>query len=117
MDLRTYNNDKSPEKTVVFTEDTIKFVRRIFQSWQDPKYQELYKDVPELCKSVKTGDLIDFSLVPSKYIEFIDHDLDINYEEKMAEIQKSMKQLMHEEKETHEMLIKAFEGIGFNIDD
>ena len=115
MDLRTCNEDKSPEKTVVFTEETIKFVKGIFQSWQDSIHRELYKDIPELCKSVKASDLIDYSLVPSKYIEFIDHDLDINYEEKMKEIQMNMKQLMREEKETHDMLIKAFDGIGYSI--
>jgi len=117
VDLRTYNTDRSPEKTVVFSEETIKFVKQIFQSWQAPNYQQIYKDVPELCKSVKKSDLIDYSLVPSKYIEFIDHDLEINYEEKMKEIQRNMKKLMHEEIETHDMLIKAFEGIGFKIDE
>ena len=41
----------------------------------------------------------DYSLVPSKYIEFIDRDLDIDYEKEMSRIQKEMKELLEEEKE------------------
>lgn len=56
----------------------------------------LYKDVSEFCKSVKINesDLTEeekangiitiekqnYALMPSKYIEFIDHDLDIDYQ-------------------------------------
>ena len=117
MDLRTYNKDKSPEKTVVFSEETIQFVKNIYQSWQSPDFEKIYKDVPELCKSLNTKDLIDFSLVPSKYIEFIDRDLEIDYEKEMSRIQKEMKDLIKEEKESQEMLIRAFKGIGYNIDE
>lgn len=40
-----------------------------------------YHDVPELCKSVTVEEIKakGYSLAPSKYIEFIDHDLEIDY--------------------------------------
>ena len=55
-------------------------------------------------------------LVPSKYIEFIDHDLEIDYPKEMARIQKEMKSLMQREKESQRMLEEAFKGIGYSID-
>lgn len=39
-----------------------------------------------------------WSLVPSKYIEFIDHDLDIDFPKEMARIQQEIKELLKEEK-------------------
>ena len=57
----------------------------------------------------------DYTLVPSKYIEFIDHDLDIDYEKEMTRIQKEMKELLKEEKQSQEELEKAFRGIGYEI--
>ena len=53
--------------------------------------------------------------MPSKYIEFIDHDLEIDYPKEMARIQKEMKDLMQREKESQQMLEEAFKGIGYSI--
>jgi type I restriction enzyme M protein len=55
-------------------------------------------------------------LVPSKYIEFIDHDLEIDYPKEMARIQQEMKELMQREKESQKMLEDAFKGIGYGIE-
>ena len=57
-----------------------------------------------------------YNLAPSKYIEFIDHDLDIDYEKEMARIQREMQELLKEEKNTQLMLQNAFKGIGYGID-
>ncbi len=54
--------------------------------------------------------------MPSKYIEFIDHDLEIDYPKEMARVQKEMKALMQREKESQLMLEEAFKGIGYSID-
>jgi type I restriction enzyme M protein len=55
-------------------------------------------------------------LTPSKYIEFIDHDLDINYEKEMSRIQKEMQDILKAEKKSQQMLEDAFRGIGYGID-
>jgi type I restriction enzyme M protein len=116
IDLRTWNQNKFEKKFVTFNEEQILSVKKIYNSWQDSDRSK-YKDVPELCKSVKKAELAakDYSLVPSKYIEFIDKDLGINYEEEMKRIQKDIKELIEEEKKTQEMLIEAFKGIGYDI--
>lgn len=56
-----------------------------------------------------------WALTPSKYIEFIDHDLDIDYEKEMTRIQSEMKNILTEELKSQEMLVAAFEGIGYAI--
>ena len=57
-----------------------------------------------------------WTLTPSKYIEFIDHYLDIDYEKEMARIQEEMKEVMKREKKSQQMLEEAFRGIGYGID-
>ena len=57
-----------------------------------------------------------YSLTPSKYIEFIDHDLDIDYEKEMTRIQAEMKEVMKQEEQSQKMLKDAFRGIGYVID-
>ena len=49
-------------------------------------------------------------------IEFIDHDLEIDYEKEMARIQSEMKDIMKQEKQSQQMLEDAFKGIGYGID-
>ena len=57
-----------------------------------------------------------WSLAPSKYIEFIDHDLDIDYKKEMARIQDEMRLLMASEELSQSMLKDAFKGIGYGIE-
>ena len=86
--------------------------------------------MPELCKSVKIRQWVDHDgkeglsveqqgwvLTPSKYIEFIDHDLDIDYATEMSRIQAEMKSVLKKEKSSQKMLIDAFRGIGYGIDE
>jgi type I restriction enzyme M protein len=117
VDLRTWNQNKFEKKFVTFDEEQVQQVKAIYNNWQDIDRSN-YKDVPELCKSVTNEELVekDYALVPSKYIEFVDKDLNINYEKEMARIQKEMKDLLQEEKKTQQMLKEAFDGIGYAIE-
>lgn len=127
MDLRRMGH-KSTDGYIELSETEYKLVKDTLNAWQSPQWEALYKDVPEFCKSVTTEVIkndgktkilseeeSNWSLVPSKYIEFVDHDLDINYEEEMIRIQKEIKNLIKEEKESQIKLEKAFEGIGYGI--
>ena len=125
MDLRCWDEnveeiviDKGKrKKKTILTDVQIAQVKRIYNSWQDAD-TSLYEDVPELCKSATLEDIRakDYSLAPSKYIEFIDHDLDIDYEQEMARIQNEMRLLMVSEELSQSMLKDAFRGIGYGID-
>ena len=130
-DLRTWDGNvekykldknKSKKKTV-FTPEQVTRVKAIYESWQD--VDGGYDDVPELCKSVRvksddpdevTIESRGWSLAPSKYIEFVDHDLDIDYKKEMGRIQAEMRELLGVEKKSQAMLEAAFEGIGYGIE-
>ena len=118
IDLRTWGHKTKEGYTELSLEDMQK-VKETYNNWQSLQKQKLYKDIPEYCKSV-TNDIIgnaenDYSLVPSKYIEFIDHDLDINFKQEMKRIQQEMKELLKEEKKSQKELEDAFKGIGYEI--
>lgn len=127
MDLRRMGY-KTTDGYIELSEDEYRLVKETLNAWQSPQWETLYKDVPEFCRSV-TNEIIkndgktkilteeesNWSLVPSKYIEFIDHDLDIDFEAEMTRIQKEMKELLKKEKESQVELENAFEGIGYGI--
>lgn len=125
MDLRRWDSNieeividkgKKKKKTVL-TDDQIAEIKKVYSTWQSVD-QSGYSDVAEFCKSATIEDVRshNYSLAPSKYIEFIDHDLDINYEEEMARIQTEMQDVMKAEKKSQQMLEEAFRGIGYGID-
>ena len=135
MDLRRWDQNveeividkgKKKKKTVL-NPVQIADVKKVYNAWQSVN-TTLYADVPEFCQSVKilkkdkvhAEDISiedkDFSLAPSKYIEFIDHDLDIDYAKEMARIQNEMRLLMVSEELSQSMLKDAFRGIGYDID-
>ena len=124
MDLRRWDENieeividkgKKKKKTVL-TDAQISEAKRIYHGWQDADRAK-YHDVPELCKSATFDEIEarDYSLAPSKYIEFIDHDLEIDYKKEMTRIQSEMKSIMEEERKSQQMLEDAFKGIGYEI--
>jgi len=73
--------------------------------------------VPEYCYSASFEEIQanDFSLVPSKYIEFIDRDSEIDFDTEMKRIQKDFKNLLEEERKSQEQLINAFKTLGYEL--
>ena len=108
------NND---DGFVCLTDSDKEKITSTLFNWQSPEWKSLYKNIPEFCYSADLKEIEekDYTLVPSKYIQFIDHDLDIDYEKEMSRIQKEMKELLKEEKQSQVELEKAFRGIGYEI--
>ena len=142
MDLRRWNENieeividkgKKKKKTVL-TDTQIAQIKEVYNNWQSAD-TTLYSDVPEFCRSVKlfnadltneeqelmskgkltTIEAKNYSLAPSKYIEFIDHDLDIDYASEMTRIQAEMQAVLIDEKHSQAMLEEAFRVIGYGI--
>lgn len=121
VDLRRWDNQVAEyviekgktKKKVVFAPEQIEHIKSIYHGWQIGDYC----DTPELCKSVTKAEIAkqDYVLAPSKYIEFIDHDLEIDYLKEMARIQQEMKEVLKQEKESQTMLEEAFANLGFEI--
>ncbi len=116
IDLRTWGEEYE-KKYKKLTDSEIAKVANIYHSWQQEDYKTTYQDIPELCKSVDFKELKenDFSLVPSKYIEFIDRDSGIDFDKQMQIVQKEMSALLKDEINSQDELIKAFEAIGYKI--
>lgn len=134
MDLRTWteNSVKNENKKKVLlssneSKDTdnikinvlgqIERATEIYHKWQSTEVDGSNYEVPELYRSVKIDEIEKkgWTLTPSKYIEFIDHDLDIDFEKEMKRIQSEMSKIISKEEKSQNMLKEAFEEIGYGI--
>ena len=121
IDLRRWTENPvkgENKKKVVLTTNQIQKVADIYHKWQSLETDGDNYAVPELYKSVDIQEIEkqNWTLIPSKYIEFVDHDFYIDYPKEMAMIQEEMRILMHQEKESLQRLENAFKGIGYGID-
>lgn len=121
MDLRTWTENSvkgENKKKVRLIAEQIQKAANIYHTWQNEGTDGTKYESPELYRSVCMDEIVKqgWSLIPSKYIEFIDHDLEIDFHAEMQRIQDEMKAVMQQEKESQKMLIDAFRGIGYGID-
>ena len=121
MDLRTWTENpvKGENKKKVLLDSTqIGKAADIYHTWQSEGTDGSCYEVPELYRSVGIDEIEqnNWALTPSKYIEFIDHDLEIDYEKEMARIQSEMQEVMKQEKKSQQILEDAFRGIGYGIE-
>lgn len=120
MDLRTWSENpvKGEGKKKVFLDDTqIQRAADIYHTWQAEGTDGTSYEVPELYRSVGIEEIEkqSWSLVPSKYIEFIDHDLDTDFTAEMTRIQTEIRDVLSQEKQSQKLLEDAFRGIGYEI--
>lgn len=121
MDLRQWNENPvkgEGKKKVLLTAQQIAQAVAIYHTWQAEGTDGANYAVPELYRSVKIDEIAtnNFALTPSKYIEFIDHDLEIDYAKEMARIQSEMQEIIKAEKKSQQLLVDAFRGIGYGIE-
>lgn len=121
MDLRQWREKPvkgENKKKVRLVTEQIERAADIYHTWQSEGTDGTNYEVPELYRSVGIDEIESkgWTLTPSKYIEFIDRDLDIDYEKEMARIQAEMKEVLAQEKKSQQMLEDAFRGIGYGID-
>jgi type I restriction enzyme M protein len=115
MDLRQWG-EPFEKKFTQFNEQHIKDIAKTFHSFQSQDGN--YKDVAEYCYSatIKEIEKKDFSLVPSKYIKFVNRDENIDFDEKMKSLQTEFSKLFKEEKESKKELLKVFNELGYKIE-
>ncbi len=121
MDLRTWTENpvkNESKKKVRLTTEQIERAAEIYHTWQGEGIDGTDYAVPELYRSVGIAEIEQngWSLIPSKYIEFIDHDLEIDFPAEMRRIQQEMRDVLAKEKESQKMLEEAFGGIGYGIE-
>ena len=114
MDLRQKGHPFE-KKYIEFTqEDRNEFVKT-YHDWQSVNYMTKYKDIQSYCASIKKEQLQDYSLLPSKYIQFDKESDDIDYEYEMKKAQENLRELFEEESISRKEVKKILEELGYGI--
>jgi type I restriction enzyme M protein len=105
------------KKYIQFSEENIKQVTGTFHNWQQVDFERTYKNTPEFCYSASFEEIEkkDFSLVPSKYIEFINRDENIDFDDKMKSLQSELTELLKAEEQSKNDLLTVFKELGYEI--
>ena len=117
MDLRQIGHPYE-KKYIEFTKEDRDVVVNRFKSWRLDGYRTPYENIPEFCYSAKKAEIVekDYSLVPSRYIEFVNHDESVDYDEKMTLLQDELKELLSQEQKSKQDLLEVMRGLGYGID-
>ena len=116
MDLREIG-EPFEKKFIQFSPQNISDIAKTYHTWQQEIAKDQYKNIAEYCYSANIDEIKskDFSLVPSKYIEFINRDESIDYDQKMAELQNDFINLLKQEEGSKQDLLNVFKELGYEI--
>lgn len=94
-------------------------VTQAYHAWQQEGWTDAFRNEPEFCYSASLAEVEGkgFSLVPSKYIEFVNRDEQVDYETKLKALQKELNLLFEEEKRTRSELLDVLETLNRNNDE
>lgn len=116
MDLRQWG-EPFEKKYIQFNDQHIHDIANTLHTWQETRFDQEYKNIPEYCYSANFGEIEvkDYSLVPSKYIEFINRDENINFADKMTSLQSEFAELLKTEESSKQDLLSVFKELGYEI--
>jgi type I restriction enzyme M protein len=105
------------KKYTQFSDEDIEKVTATYHNWQQSDYEKTYQNTAEFCFSATLEEVAkkDFSLVPSKYIEFINRDENIDFDEKMTALQTEFASLLKAEEASKKDLLTVFKELGYEI--
>lgn len=118
MDLRQWTDNPvkgEQKKKVELKADQIKQASEIYFKWQSEGTDRTNYAKPELYRSVGFEDLQanGFTLVPSRYIEFVDRDTQIDYHQVLNDTAKSVSDLLKQQEENDKKLRNALKELGY----
>lgn len=115
MDLRQIG-EPFEKKFIQFNQEHIQQIANTYHQWQSKNSD--YKNQAEYCYSATLDEVSkkDYSLVPSKYIEFVNRDENINFDEKMTTLQKELSELLKQDQESKQALLQVFKELGYEIE-
>lgn len=122
MDLRQWTENPvkgEQKKKVLLKTDQIERAAEIYHKWQSEGTNGATYAVPELYKSVHFDEIKknNFSLVPSRYIEFVDRDQSIDYEKVMSEAAEKVSEILARQEVNRTALKNAFAALGYKTGD
>jgi type I restriction enzyme M protein len=112
MDLRQLG-EPFEKKYTQFSDDDIKKVTSTYHQWQTKEIE----NIPEFSYTAKLEEVEkkDFSLVPSKYIEFVNRDENIDFDDKMQSLKTEFADLLKAEATSKNDLLTVFKELGYEI--
>ncbi|MBK8443158.1 MAG: SAM-dependent DNA methyltransferase [Sphingobacteriales bacterium] len=120
MDLRQLG-EPFEKKYTQFSDDDILKITSTYHQWQSESTNNPlwfpYQNIPEFCYSASFDEVAkkDFSLVPSKYIEFVNRDENIDFDEKMKKLQGEFADLLKAEAQSKNDLLTVFKELGYEL--
>ena len=113
VDLRTWNENIYEKKFVKLSEEQIAKVCKIYFDWATTK-ADTYAE-PELYYAAHLDEIKKkcFSLVPSRYIEFVDRDTEIDYQQALTEMSQQFDALKKRWDDNENTLVNAFKVLGY----
>ena len=113
IDLRTWNSNIYEKKYVRLSETEISRVCQIYFNWQTENFAEYAE--PELYYAAHCDEIQQkgYSLVPSRYIEFIDRDTEIDYKSALTEMSHQFDELKKRWDANEAELVNAFKILGY----
>ena len=121
MDLRSWTENPvkgEQKKKVALKEDQVNRAKEIYFRWQQEGTDGSTYAEPELYRSVGLSELAanEYSLVPSRYIEFVDRDQSIDYDKVLSETATAVSEMIDLQKQNQDALAKAFTALGYKPD-
>ena len=103
------------KKFVQFSDEKIAEIASTLHNWQTQGNS--YRNIREFCYSASYEEIEkkDFSLVPSKYIEFVNRDENIDFGEKMKTLRGEFADLFKAETQSKKELLTVFKELGYEI--
>lgn len=121
MDLRQWTDNAvkgEQKKKVELKADQVERARNIYFKWQAEGTDGANYAEPELYRSVNLEELKEngYSLVPSRYIEFVDRDSDIDFNKVLTETASTVSDLLKRQKKNDETLRNALKQLGYECE-
>lgn len=121
MDLRQWTENPvkgEQKKKIVLKENQIKRATEIYFKWQAEGTDGANYAEPELYRSVRLDgtdgiEANNFSLVPSRYIEFVDRDSNIDYDKVLTETASAVSDLLKRQEKNDKTLRNALKQLGY----
>ena len=106
------------KKYIELTDEDRAKVTSVYHNWQQEGYEENYENIPEFCYSASKDEVEEkgYTLVPSRYIEFVNRDENIDFDAKMKSLQSELKELLNEEEKSKKDLLSVFKELGYEIE-
>lgn len=116
MDLRQMGQPYEKKYVELVPEERDK-VTATYHTWQTIDFDTKYQNIPEFCYSADKNEIAEkgYTLVPSRYIEFVNRDENIDFDTKMKGLQAELTELLKEEEKSKQDLLDVFKELGYEI--